>query len=87
MLNILEADYRARWKNIRDYYKKKRNEAMNNLSSGSERSDNDFFQKFKHLVFLEDTSIVQRGSCCSVVKSAQEDSQESESVPELTTSP
>ncbi|XP_074027373.1 uncharacterized protein [Leptinotarsa decemlineata] len=80
-----EADCRARWKNIRDYYKKKRNEAMKNLTTGSERLENDFFQKFKHLIFLEDTSIVQRESCSSVVECTQDDNQESESVPELTT--
>ncbi|VEN57911.1 unnamed protein product, partial [Callosobruchus maculatus] len=42
-----------------------------------------FFQKFKHLVFLEDTSIVQRESCCSVVECTEEDSQEPKSIPEL----
>lgn len=39
---------------------KKRNEALKMMGTGSQRSENDFYHKFKNLLFLENTAIMDR---------------------------
>ncbi|XP_072383971.1 uncharacterized protein [Diabrotica undecimpunctata] len=66
-LNKSENDCKARWKHIRDYYRKRRNEAMKELGSSSQTMENsDFFKKNQNLLFLENTAIAETETASSL---------------------
>ncbi|XP_050313678.1 uncharacterized protein LOC126748469 [Anthonomus grandis grandis] len=81
-MNKKEKVCQIRWKNIRDYYQKKKREVIKAQKTGSARNTNveNFGVKYKHLSFLDNTSIVERKSISNINEESNSQNQQSDNI-------